>query len=173
MDRDTVTGMFGEDFSVASLYPMFVGMADEDQAAETFKKLHLLEHPHGICPCEAHDKSGNYQWDSPNLWPCLQWIAYKALKNYGYNGDALRIAQKYVSVVEINEAKTGQLWEKYNADSGFCDVINEYPMPPMLGWSAGVYLKFKGLREPSERREKIHGSVLTLPQTVESDQLYR
>ena len=118
-------------------------------------------------------QSGNYQWDSPNLWPCLQWIAYKALKNYGYNGDALRIAQKYVSVVEINEAKTGQLWEKYNADSGFCDVINEYPMPPMLGWSAGVYLKFKGLRELSERREKIHGSVLTLPQTVESDQLYR
>ena len=154
MDRNCKTGAFGEIFSVASFYPLFVGMADGEQAEKTMKKLSLLEHAKGVCPCESHNKAGVYQWDSPNLWPCLQWIVCKALKNYGYDGDARRIGQKYISVVEINEAKTGQLWEKYNADSGFCDVIDEYPMPPMLGWSAGVYLKLKSMYDLREGREQ-------------------
>ena len=45
-------------------------------------------------------------------------------------------------IVEDVEVKTGQLWEKYNADTGSCDATCEYKTPPMLGWTAGVYLKF-------------------------------
>ena len=64
------------------------------------------------------------------------------MKNYGYDADANRIALKYTQLVERVEKKTGQLWEKYNADTGDCDAACEYQTPPMLGWTAGVYLKF-------------------------------
>lgn len=36
--------------------------------------------------------------------------------------------------------KTGCLWEKYNVVEGSINVTNEYEMPAMMGWSAGVYL---------------------------------
>jgi alpha,alpha-trehalase len=141
-DVDAQTGEIGPVFSMASLYPLFVGMATPTQAARIREKLSLLEHPHGICPCAKHTVEGRFQWDAPNVWPCLQWIAYQAMKHYGYLEDAERIAAKYVALVESVEEQTGQLWEKYNADSGNCDVAAEYVMPPMMGWTAGVYLRF-------------------------------
>ena len=143
VDVDSETGKISPIFSVAAFYPMFVGIADIWQAGLLREKLSLLECEYGVCPCAKHSVEGHFQWDSPNLWPCLQWIVYKALKNYGYNEDADRIADKYVRLVEDVEAKTGQLWEKYNAENGSCDVTAEYEMPPMMGWTAGVYLKFK------------------------------
>ena len=141
-DVDAETGVASPIFSAAAFYPMFVGIADIWQAERIREKLPLLERAHGVCPCAPHTSEGRFQWDAPNLWPCLQWIVYKALKNYGYNEDAERIAEKYVRLVESVERQTGQLCEKYYAESGDCDVTAEYAMPPMMGWTAGVYLKF-------------------------------
>ena len=59
--------------------------------------------------------------------------------------EAKRLAKQYVDLVERVEAQTGQLWEKYNADTGSTDVAAEYKMPPMMGWTAGIYLKCKML----------------------------
>ena len=33
-----------------------------------------------------------------------------------------------------------QSFEKYNVEDGSLNVSNEYEMPAMMGWSAGVYL---------------------------------
>lgn len=140
-DVDYITGEVGEVFSVAAFYPMFVGMATKDQAQLLREHLSKLEHEFGVCPCIPHTMEGVFQWAAPNVWPCLQWIVYKALKNYGYNTDAYRVAKKYIAMVEEVEAKTGQLWEKYNANTGGCEAVCEYKTPPMLGWTAGVYLK--------------------------------
>lgn len=60
--------------------------------------------------------------------------------NYGYSEDAERIAKKYVDLVDENFKTTGNIWEKYNVVDGSIHVTNEYNMPPMLGWTAGVYL---------------------------------
>ena len=62
------------------------------------------------------------------------------LNNYGYTDDAKRIAQKYVTLAEKVFDETGALWEKYNVVDGSINVNNEYKMPTMLGWSAGVYI---------------------------------
>ena len=142
-DVDYVTGEMGKCLSVAAYYPMFVGMATKEQAKALKDRLPELEREHGIYTCAPCKSEGTFQWDAPNVWPCLQWIVFKALKNYGYDADAKRVAKKYVSMVENVEAKTGQLWEKYNADTGSCDAASEYQTPPMLGWTAGVYLKFR------------------------------
>ena len=62
------------------------------------------------------------------------------LEKYGFDADACRIAQKYIDLVDKIFDETGNLWEKYNVTDGSIDVVDEYKMPTMMGWSAGVYL---------------------------------
>jgi alpha,alpha-trehalase len=142
-DLQVETGAFGKVFSAAAFYPMYVGMATEEQAAATVRSLGLLEHRFGIVPCEQYDGEGRFQWAAPNVWPCLQWMVIGALERYGYHQEAKRLAKQYVDLVERVEGQTGQLWEKYNGDTGSTDVAAEYKMPPMMGWTAGIYLKCK------------------------------
>ena len=66
------------------------------------------------------------------------------LARYGYEGEAKRIAKKYLSLVDKVLEDTGGIWEKYNIDDGSINVKNEYEMPKMMGWSAGVYLALDG-----------------------------
>ena len=144
-DLHSETGEFGKVFSAAAFYPLYFGLATAEQAAATVRSLSLLEHPYGIVPCEKYEGEGTFQWAAPNVWPCLQWMVIGALLKCGYNEDAMRLAKQYVDLIERVEAQTGQLWEKYNADTGSTDVAAEYKMPPMMGWTAGIYLKCKTL----------------------------
>ena len=75
------------------------------------------------------------------------------LLKYGFKTDALRIAEKYVSLVEKNFETTNNLWEKYNVVEGTVNTNNEiFKMPPMIGWTAGVYLSCKKLIEDSNEQ---------------------
>ena len=129
-----------EIFSVASLYPLFVGLADEKHAKAVMDNLDRLEREYGLLTCEENDVEGTFQWDAPNGWACLQYIAIIGLDNYGYKEEARQIAEKYVLLVEKVFKETGNLWEKYNVIEGNVNVKGEYDMPPMMGWSAGTYL---------------------------------
>lgn len=142
-DYDFVNGGFSEVFSAASFYPLFAMLADEDEAAATVSKLKNLEKDYGIVACEKNNVEGNFQWNYPNGWSPHQYLVYKALKNYGYEDEATRIAEKYIRLVEKVFDETGNLWEKYNVVEGNVKVNTESPMPAMMGWSAGVYLVLK------------------------------
>lgn len=130
-------------FSVASFYPLWAGIATAEQAEKTVEQLGRLEYDYGISTCEKNDVPGTYQWDYPNGWAPLHYITVCALERCGYHADARRIAEKYVRTVDANFKKTGTLWEKYNVVTGDLNVTNEYEMPVMLGWTAGVYLYMK------------------------------
>ncbi|MBQ3057486.1 MAG: hypothetical protein IJD00_00880 [Clostridia bacterium] len=126
--------------SVASLYPMFVKLVD-DVKGEKQLLADLTLH-YGIA-CSVKD---NYrfplQWDYPNVWAPLQFMAYTACKNYGLNEKVNDIARRYINLIETNFEKTGNLWEKYDGNTG--KVANQdYDAPTMMGWTAGVYLRFK------------------------------
>ena len=128
-------------FSCASFLPLWAGVASPEQAAKTVALLPRLEQAHGVSTCEPGTARAElYQWDHPNAWAPTTWQMVQGLKRYGYNTEAKRIAQKYVSAATAIFAKTGTLWEKYNAVTGDIDVVDEYAMPEMLGWSAGVYI---------------------------------
>ena len=130
-------------FSAASFFPMFVGLCDDKAAKAARDNLYRIETEFGIAATEKFTLAGNYQWAYPNGWAPLHFITVKALLNYGYIEDAKRIALKYTKMVEENFKKTGNLWEKYNVADGSINATNEYEMPPMLGWTAGVYLACK------------------------------
>ncbi|MBQ2941428.1 MAG: alpha,alpha-trehalase [Clostridia bacterium] len=132
-------------FSAASFYILWAGAATDEEAASTVKKLPLLEREHGVAVCEEGERNTVYQWDFPNGWAPMHYIVVYGLLRYGYREDALRIAKKYVTAIEGIFEKTGTLWEKYNVVEGSTNVKDEYEMPEMLGWTAGIYLDFKNL----------------------------
>lgn len=127
-------------FSAAAFHPLWAGLADDTQAERTYSQLNCIELAYGISACEKSENNGIFQWAYPNAWAPLHYITVFGLDNYGYNDAALRISNKYVSAINSIFEKTHNLWEKYNASDGSINVTNEYDMPDMLGWTAGVYL---------------------------------
>ncbi len=140
-DYNFVTGKKSQDFSAASAYPLFAGLADEKCASSFVKNLGRLETDFGILSNEQNEHEGTYQWGAPNGWAPHQFIAIKGLDRCGYKKDATRIANKYCTLVEKAFEKTHHIWEKYNVINGDVDVVGEDEvMPVMLGWTAGVYV---------------------------------
>lgn len=144
-DYNFVTGKLSPVLSAASFFPLYVGMLTKAEADPAHKRLMSLELKHGITACEKNNVRGNYQWDYPNAWACLQTVAVKGLADYGFIDDAVRLSVKFTSMTESCYQKTGNLWEKYNALDGGINTVNEYEMPPMLGWTAGTYLYLIGI----------------------------
>lgn len=142
LDYDFVNDKLSNVFSVASLYPLYAGLADKEYAELMDKELARLETNFGLVSCEKQDTDAVFQWGYPNGWACLQHIAVVGFDKYGFDETAQRLARKYVTLVEKVFAETGNLWEKYNMVEGNINVNQEDAgsMPPMMGWSAGVYL---------------------------------
>ncbi len=140
-DYDYVNGRQSDLVTCASLFPLWAGVATQEQAQKTVDKTRmLLEYDFGLVACERRSQKYIYQWDYPNGWPPLQCIAIQALDRYGFREDACRIAEKYVGTVVRNFEKTGGMWEKYNVVTGATDAVDEYKMPQMLGWTAGTFV---------------------------------
>lgn len=150
-DYNERTGQRSFLVSAATYYPLYVGMATPSEAEAARRVLPRVEEQYGIACVEKCDVPGNYQWGHPNGWPPTQRIVVDGLLRYGYREDALRIAQKYVELVERCFAETGHLWEKYNVVKGNAEVVDEYEMPTMLGWTFGVYYHFCRLLEREPR----------------------
>jgi len=133
-------------FSAASYYPLYFGMASEEEARAAKDALGTLESNWGIVACERCDQiKGNFQWGYPNGWPPMQQIVVGGLIRYGYTEDAKRIAKKFNALLEKCFNETGHFWEKYDVVNGSADAVAEYETPAMLGWTYGTYRCFERL----------------------------
>lgn len=142
-DYDAVNGRRSPVSTPAAYFALWCGVATPAQAAALARGLPKLEEAFGLATTPRPAAGVNvpvYQWAHPNAWPPLQFAAVEGLRRYGFEEDARRLAEKYVRSVADTFTVTGNLWEKYNAVSGGIDVANEYPMPKMLGWTAGVFI---------------------------------
>lgn len=143
-DYDFTNKVLSDKFTCASIYPMMVGMLTDEQAEILKNNIPRLETEYGLAVTEKEydaDKY-SYQWQYPNGWAPMYSIAINALNRYGFYDDAKRIAKKYVNLIEENFKKTNNLWEKYNVKTGGVDVkLESSNMPPMMGWTAGVYIE--------------------------------
>jgi alpha,alpha-trehalase len=138
-DYNFVTGQHSEVWALSGMLPLFSGLATQAQAERARQNLHVFEREHGIAVTEDRPGCRNYQWAYPNMWPPMVYVSVQALRRYGFEGDARRIAKKYVDTTVSLFEKTGQLWEKTEADTGRV-AGGEYEAAPMLGWSAGVFI---------------------------------
>src|SRR5690606_37733194 len=146
-DFDYVNNRLSEVISAAQFSVLYAGVANERQAEALVRSLGLLETAFGIKTCADGPRDFTYQWDSPNGWPPLHYLAVKGLADYGYVEHARRIGRKYINLVADNFARTGYLWEKYNVKEGSVNTVNEYEMPKFLGWTAGVFIALLDLVE--------------------------
>ena len=102
--------------SAAGLTPLFIAEKDNhfikskaDQIANTVTK-YLLQ-PGGLVTTTI--PSGQ-QWDWPNGWAPLQWMAVQGLEKFGKGNISKAIAQNWVSLNEKVFAATGKMMEKYD-----------------------------------------------------------
>jgi len=86
------------------------------------------------------ERSGQ-QWDSPNAWAPLQYMAIDGLNKYGDFTLARSIAENWVRTnIGVFNA-TGKLMEKYNViDTDVKAGGGEYPLQDGFGWTNGVLL---------------------------------
>jgi alpha,alpha-trehalase len=126
--------------SVATLYPLFVGLADRAQAdaVAATTEARLLR-PGGIATTTV---ATGQQWDEPNGWAPLQWIAVAGLDRYGHEPLADKIAVRWVGSVASVYACTQRLVEKYDVDKGLAGGGGEYPVQDGFGWTNGVTRAF-------------------------------
>jgi len=127
---------------IAALYPLFLGLASEDQAKSVAKNIEeKFLYQGGLV---TTTKNSGQQWDFPNAWAPYQWLGFKSMKNYGFNDLAEKIKSNWSSNVERVYRNTGKLMEKYNAlDIETVAGGGEYPNQDGFGWTNGVYLKLK------------------------------
>lgn len=129
--------------SVASLFPLYLGLQHDPRPLMSVVEKELLL-PYGITCTTVPEHPYQLQWEHPNIWAPLQYVGFWACRNGGREDLAAEISQRYRKLLEDNFIKTGKLWEKYNGVTG--EVVNaEYIAPPMMGWTAGVYLAFMNI----------------------------
>ena len=140
MDYDLTAGEHTLVVSVAGVYPLFFKISSEEKAkkvAEIIESKLLMEG--GVVSTPNH--SGQ-QWDAPNGWAPLQWMAYKGLQNYGISALANTIKERWTSLNEKVYKNTYKMTEKYNVeDLSKESGGGEYPTQDGFGWSNGVYKK--------------------------------
>jgi alpha,alpha-trehalase len=126
--------------SLAGAYPLFVGLATPEQAAACASVLgkDFLQ-PGGLV--STLNKTGQ-QWDAPNGWAPLQWVAISGLRRYGHAALADVVADRWIALNERVFRSTGRMMEKYNVVDMTLDAGGgEYPVQDGFGWSNGVLLR--------------------------------
>lgn len=127
--------------SLAGVFPLFfqIGQKDiADKAAVVIEKEFLKQ---GGLVTSLTDT--DQQWDAPNGWAPLQWITYKALKNYQIDKLADEIRDRWLRQNQRVYHATGKMMEKYNVmDTTLLAGGGEYPNQDGFGWTNGVALKF-------------------------------
>ena len=126
--------------TAATLYPLFVAAASKQQAraVATVVRAELLR-AGGIVTTTL---ATGQQWDAPNGWAPLQWIAVAGLRHYAQTRLAESVACRWMLNVNRVFQRRGKLVEKY-------DVITpdreggggEYPLQDGFGWTNGVMRK--------------------------------
>ncbi|MGV3656956.1 MAG: alpha,alpha-trehalase TreA [Chitinophagaceae bacterium] len=140
-------GTTTDKWSAAIAMPLFTNVATKRQASDVQQHLQQKFLKEGGIVTTLY-KTGQ-QWDAPNGWAPLQYVAVKGLMNYGYNSLARTIGERWMAVNEKVYKATGKMMEKYNVeDTGLEGGGGEYPTQDGFGWSNGVYLKFAQLFKP-------------------------
>lgn len=135
--------------SLAGFYPLWSGMASQKQAAQMVKALRRYENSGGLATTDTQQLSQFVpgaipaQWAYPNGWAPLHFLIIKGLQNYGYHGDAKRIALKWLKTNLIWFNKHGVFLEKYNVVSPDKPPAKGlYPSQTGFGWTNAVFERF-------------------------------
>jgi len=131
-------GRVVDEVTAAAASALFFGLANDEQAAGVANavRANLLK-AHGLVstPIDTGE-----QWDAPNGWAPLQWIAIEGLRRYRQTELADIIAQRWVKQNLAVFRATGKLVEKYDVTAAGTGAAGggEYPLQDGFGWTNAV-----------------------------------
>lgn len=141
-----------ERINAASLFPLFTGLASAERAGRTADSVTAqLLRPGGLA---TTTRASGQQWDEPNGWAPLQWVAVQGLRAYGRDALAEDIGRRFLAQVQQVYDREGKLVEKYDisGNQGGGGGGGEYPLQDGFGWSNGVTLQLLRLYGPGAGR---------------------
>ena len=138
-DYDFVRRKLVDRLTAATVYPLFAGVASRQQAMTVARSIERgLLRPGGMATTEV--RTGQ-QWDEPNGWAPLQYLAVMGLRRYGEDALARTIATRWIKTNVDYYVRTGKLVEKYDIgrETGHVSAGGgEYPLQDGFGWTNGV-----------------------------------
>lgn len=149
-DYDLKSHKVRNQLTAAALFPLYVNAASSERAAKVAAatETRLLK-PGGLTTTTVN--SGQ-QWDAPNGWAPLQWVAAEGLQKYGQQKIAMEVSWRFLSNVQHTYDSKQKLVEKYDVSStGTGGGGGEYPLQDGFGWTNGVTLKMLDLVCPKEK----------------------
>jgi alpha,alpha-trehalase len=149
-DFDLESGAPSDQLTAAAAFPLFAGLAGAGQARGTAEALLQLLRPGGLMTtlCDS-----GQQWDAPNGWAPLQWVAIVGLRRYGATELADDIAERWLVMVEKHYRESGQLFEKYDVEACTAGAGGEYLTEMGFGWTNGVTLELLAARSADGPRQ--------------------
>lgn len=140
LDYDWQRDQRREGLNAATATPLFVGLASPSQArrvADVIRSRLLAEG--GIATSEC---ASGEQWDQPNGWAPLQWIAISGLADYGETELSGEIGRRWLATVASLYRREHKLVEKYvlqlPPEGAHGGGGGEYPLQDGFGWTNGV-----------------------------------
>ncbi len=154
-DYDFTSGERSSYEYATTFYPLWAGLASEEQARAVVQNLSLFEQPGGIA---MSPRDALAQWDSPYGWAPIHLLAVEGLRRYGYLEEANRISYKFLDTVLQNFVRDGSIREKYDVatESSKTHIGAGYVQNVIgFGWTNGVFLELlQGLPEDLTARLK-------------------
>lgn len=138
-DRDLERGTPRPALTAAALFPLWLEVASPAQAKRTAQAVEVqLVREGGLL---TTTENTGQQWDAPNGWAPLQWVAVDGLQRYQQDALARQIGVRFLRTVQTVYDRDGKLVEKYVVDgSAGGGGGGEYPLQDGFGWSNGVAL---------------------------------
>jgi alpha,alpha-trehalase len=132
-----------------TFYPLWAGLASQEQAQAVVDHLKDFEQPGGLAM--SRERTGA-QWDFPYGWAPIQLLAVEGLRRYGYHPQADRLSRKFLGMVAEDYRREKNLREKYDVERRTSQVSvtgGDYTENVIgFGWTNGVFLELlHGLRE--------------------------
>ena len=142
MDYDFRLGTSTPHVTLAGVFPLYAKIATAKQASAVAARLEKeFLKPGGLTTTLV---TNGQQWDAPNGWAPLHYIAIKGLREYGFHTLADEIQRRWMGSTEKVFKSKHKMIEKY-------DVVHtsrvggggEYPLQDGFGWTNGVYAALK------------------------------
>ncbi len=138
-DWDFVRSQLSSYDYVTTYYPLWVGLATPEQARALMNNLKIFEHAGGLA---MSDNDTGVQWDLPFGWAPTMLIAVEGMRSAGYNADADRVSEEFLSMVLENYERDGTIREKYNVAnrSTEANVVGYHQNVIGFGWTNATFL---------------------------------
>ncbi len=125
--------------TLAAAAPLYFGLASPEQGRAVAARLQRdFLKPGGFVTTNI---ASGQQWDAPNGWPPLQWLAIQGVTRYGRGDIAEDARNRWLALNRRTYRVTGKMTEKYDVtDLSRRAGGGEYPTQDGFGWTNGVAL---------------------------------